>query len=171
MEVWKDIKGYEGHYQVSGFGRVKSVERVSSRGNHLHEKVMKTCTDPGGYHFVSLWKHGKKKNFKVHRLVIEAFNPVDGMENLDCNHKDEDKTNNKADNLEWLTRKDNLNYGAHNKKISQAHSVRILCVETGKVFDSIMAAAIEVGNCRGNIWRVLDKPDRTANGYHWQYVK
>ena len=171
MEVWKDIAGYEGLYQVSNLGNVRSLERVSSRGNHLHEKVMKTSTDRGGYHFVGLSKGGKRKNFKVHRLVIETFNPVDGMETLDCNHKDENKTNNILDNLEWMTRKENLNYGAHNQKISNANSVPIVCVELNKRFDSITSAAKEFGNCRGNIWRVLDKPDRTANGYHWRYVK
>ena len=171
MEVWKDIKGYEGHYQVSDFGRVKSVDRISPKGNRLAEKVMQTCFDPGGYIFVSLWKDGKKRNFKVHRLVLESFNPVEGMKKLDCNHRDEDKTNNRLANLEWLTRKENLNYGTHNKRIADAHSVRILCVELGKEFESIQSAAKEFGNCRGNIWRVLDKPDRTASGYHWRYVK
>lgn len=171
MEAWKDIPGYEGKYQVSDLGRVKSIERITSKGNHLQEKIMKTCKDPGGYAFVGLWVDGKKRNFKIHRLVIETFSPIEGMEKLDCNHKDEDKTNNSLENLEWLSRKENLNYGTHNKKISEAHRVPILCVELGREFDSITAAAKEFGNCRGNIWRVLDKPDRTASGYHWQYVK
>ena len=171
MEVWKDIPGYEGHYQVSNFGRVKSVERISTTGQRLSEKVMKTCRDRGGYDFIGLWLDGRKKNFKIHRLVIETFNPIDGMENLDCNHIDEDKTNNRLENLEWMTRKENLNYGAHNKKISEAHSLPILCVELDKEFESIEAAAKEFKHSRGNIWRVLDKPDRTACGYHWQYVK
>lgn len=171
MEVWKDIKGHEGHYQVSNLGRVKSVERITTKGNHLCEKVMKTCTDPGGYLFVTLWHCGKRKHFKIHRLVLETFAPVEGMENLDCNHKDENKTNNCLDNLEWMTRKENLNYGSHNRRISEAHRVRILCVELNREFDSITAAAREFGHDRGNIWRVLDRPDRTACGYHWQYVK
>lgn len=171
MEVWKDIVGYEGHYQVSNLGRVKSVDRVSSTGQHLHERVMKTCTDPGGYPFVGLWKNGKKSNFKVHRLVIETFNPVVGMELLDCNHIDENKTNNELGNLEWLTRKANLNYGTHNERISEAHRVPILCVELNKEFESIQAAAKVFKHSRGNIWRVLDKPNRTACGYHWRYVK
>lgn len=171
MEVWKDIKGYEGCYQVSNLGRVKSVERITTRGNHLSEKVMKTCTDKGGYPFISLWKDGKKKNFKIHRLVIENFNPISGMEYLDCNHKDENKFNNNIENLEWLTRKENLNYGLHNKKIADAHSVPILCVELNKVFDSIRAAATEFNHSRANIWRVLDNPNRTACGYHWRYMK
>ena len=170
MEIWKDIKGYEGKYQVSNLGSVKSVERISTTGQRLHEKIMKTCQDKGGYKFIGLWNDGKKKNFKVHRLVIEAFNPVEGMNNLDCNHKDEDKTNNRLENLEWLTRKENLNHGTHNQKIAEAHSVRILCVELNREFESISAAAKELNNCRGNIWRVLGKPNRTACGYHWKYA-
>lgn len=171
METWKNIRGYEGHYQVSSYGRVRSLERVSTTGQHLHEKVLKTCIDPGGYPFVCLWKNGKKKNFKVHRLVIESFNPVEGMEKLDCNHIDENKKNNAIGNLEWLTRKENLNYGTHNKRIADAHAVPILCVELSRVFDSIQSAARFFNHSRANIWRVLDKPDRTACGYHWQYVK
>ncbi len=170
MEVWKDIKGYEGLYQVSDLGRIKSLSRVCLRGYLLPEKILKTWFDKG-YECVSLVKDRNRRNFKVHRLVIESFNPVIGMEKLDCNHKDEDKTNNRLENLEWMTRKENLNYGTHNQKISEAHSVPILCVELGRVYDSIQAAAIEFDHSRGNIWRVLDKPDRTACGYHWRYVK
>jgi hypothetical protein len=171
MEVWKDIKGYEGHYQISNLGRIKSVGRVSTTGQRLHEKIMKTCEDPGGYAFVGLWKNGKKSNFKIHRLVLESFCPISGMEHLDCNHKDEDKTNNRLENLEWMTRQENLNYGTHNKRISDAHSVRIICVELNQEFDSIEKAAKAFSHSRGNIWRVLNKPNRTACGYHWRYAE
>lgn len=170
MEVWKDIKGHEGHYQVSDHGRVKSVDRISTTGQHIHETIMKTCTDRGGYSFVSLWKGGRKKNFKIHRLVLEAFSPVDGMKELDCNHIDENKSNNRLENLEWLTRKENLNYGSHNKKIAEAHNVPIVCVELNRRFDSITSAAKEFGHDKGNIWRVLNNPNRTACGYHWRYA-
>jgi hypothetical protein len=132
---------------------------------------MKVFKDCGGYLCIGLWSEGKKRNFKIHRLVIETFAPADGMEKLDCNHKDEDKTNNKLENLEWMTRKANLNYGTHNKRISEAHQVRILCVELDREFDSISSAAEAFNHDRGNIWRVLDKPNRTACGYHWRYVK
>lgn len=171
MEQWKDIKGYEGKYQVSSLGREKSVERTSTTGQHLHEKIMKTCKDVGGYDFIGLWKDGKKKNHKIHRLVLENFKPVESMVTLDCNHIDENKDNNCLDNLEWLTRKENLNYGTHNKKISEAHSLGILCVELNERFDSIQSAAKRFNHSRANIWRVLDKPDRTACGYHWKYIK
>lgn len=171
MEIWKDIKGYEGHYQVSNFGRVKSVQRTSTTGQALSEKIMKPSRDKGDYPFVGLWRNGKKTNFKIHRLVLEAFAPVEGMESLDCNHRDEDKANNNLTNLEWMTRRDNLNYGTHNERISEAHRVRILCVELGKEFESIKSAAEAFGHDRGNIWRVLDNPNRTACGYHWRYIK
>lgn len=170
MERWKDIKGYEGLYQVSNFGRIKSVERVSTTGQHLHEKIMKTCKDKGGYVFIGLWKNGKKKNFKIHRLVLENFKPSKEMKHLDCNHIDEDKTNNCLENLEWLTRKENVNCGNHNKKIAEAHNVRILCVELNKEFDSITDASKFFNHSKANIWRVLNKTDRTACGYHWRYI-
>lgn len=170
MEIWKDIKGYEGYYQVSSYGRVRSLERTSTTGQHLRDTIMKNCNDRGGYAFVGLWKDGKKRNFKIHRLVLENFKPIEEMEKLDCNHVDEDKTNNRLENLEWMTRKENLNYGSHNKRISEAHSKPILCVELNRVFDSITSASKTFNYDRGNIWRVLDRPDRTACGYHWKRV-
>lgn len=112
-EVWKDVLDYEGHYQVSSLGRVKSVERivlVKSGTRLIHERILKSevCKSTG-YAYVNLHKDGKLKHCTVHRLVALAF--VDNPNNLPMvNHKDENRLNNSADNLEWITNEDNLSY-------------------------------------------------------------
>ena len=107
-EIWKPKKDYEGLYEVSNFGRVKSLGNGNS--NNSKERVLKPVKVKGGYLQVHLSKNGKRKMFLVHRLVAEAFIP--NTDNLPfINHKDEDKTNNSVENLEWCTREYNNNYG------------------------------------------------------------
>lgn len=113
-EIWKDIKGYEGYYQVSNLGRVKSLARIvyDDKGNKhpTKEKILVGGKSYKGYRYVGLNKDGLYKRKAVHRLVAEHFIP--NPENKPCvNHKDEVKTNNCVDNLEWLTHKENANYG------------------------------------------------------------
>ena len=107
-EIWKDKKDYEGHYQVSNFGRVKSIKFGK-------ERIMNLVTDKYGYLYVNLYKNNIKKAYFVHRLVAEAFLP--NPNNLPCvNHKDEDKSNNIVSNIEWCDVKYNTNYGASLEK-------------------------------------------------------
>ena len=112
-EEWRPIKGYEGLYEVSSLGRVKSM-------NYSHtgkERILKIGKHRGGYLFVILCRNGKRKNFLVHRLVAEAFLP--NPNNLpQVNHKDEVKTNNCVSNLEWCDCKYNNNYGTRSERVS-----------------------------------------------------
>lgn len=122
-ELWVDIKGYEGFYQVSNFGRVRSLPRVIVRkgyvSQHFNGKYLKSMIDKCGYLHVNLYKD-KLKTVKVHRLVAEAFIP--NPDNLPCvNHKDEDKTNNQVDNLEWCTHAYNNSYGTHIERVANKH--------------------------------------------------
>jgi len=114
VEIWKDVVGYEGLYQVSNIGRVKSCDRIVSAGDnnheyqHIKEKIL-NCKSYGKYVQVVLSKEGKVKCFGVHRLVAQAFIP--NPYNLPCvNHKDTVKTNNRVNNLEWCTYKYNNEY-------------------------------------------------------------
>ena len=107
MENWKDIKGYEGKYQVSDLGRVKSLKRYvfSNFGGKrlVRERILKPRITKNGYVVAAL---GYNNNKNVHRLVLETFCPID--EKMDTMHIDNDRTNNRLDNLKWGTRKENL---------------------------------------------------------------
>ena len=113
-EIWKDVKNYEGLYQISNLGRLKSVERIYK--NRKCKELIKKTSVANGYERIGLSKNGEIKYFSIHRLVAEAF--IDNPKNLPCiNHKDTNKRNNKVDNLEWCTHKENNNYGNHYNKI------------------------------------------------------
>ena len=122
MEEWRSIPGYEGLYEVSNLGRVRSLDRYVkySNGNiHLHKgKVLSLGKNTDGYLKVHLKCNTKCKTITVHRLVALTFIP--NPDNLPCvNHKDEDKTNNRVENLEWCTQQYNLNYNGVLKRRSQ----------------------------------------------------
>ena len=113
-EVWKDIKGYEGKYQISSFGRVKTF-----RYRNSHKVgILKPQKNVRGYLIVDLKNHCNRKHFTIHRLVAQAFIP--NPDNLpQVNHKDEDKTNNHVENLEWCTNEYNYNYGTARERLSE----------------------------------------------------
>lgn len=121
-EIWKDINGYEGLYQVSNLGNVRSI--YDNCPNHLCKnriKIIKQHITNSGYLFVQLHKNKIVKNKAVHRLVAEAF--IENNYNLpQVNHKDEDKFNNNAENLEWCTCEYNNSYGTKPKR--QSVSIR-----------------------------------------------
>lgn len=99
MQIWKDIEGYKGHYQISNYGNVRSLKK---------DAFLRKCAYLKGYKIISLWKNGIGKMFRVHRLVAAAFIP--NPENKPCvDHIDGDRANNHADNLRWVTVKENQN--------------------------------------------------------------
>lgn len=120
--IWKDIEGYEGLYQVSDTGLVRGVDRISPQGKHIKSAYRKLSTDKDGYSVVNLSKNGKIKMLKVHRLVAYAF--VDGKsdERNQINHIDGNKQNNTAENLEWVTSRENI---AHAFATGLKHGVSI----------------------------------------------
>lgn len=114
-EVYKSISGYEGLYQVSNMGNIKSLDRENNIGKHVTSKILKQTQTKDGYMRVQLSKSGITKSFRVHRLVAQAFTP--NLDNLpQVNHKDENKENNCVDNLEWCTAEYNTNYGTRNER-------------------------------------------------------
>lgn len=121
IEIWKDIEGYEGLYQVSNQGRVKSLNRkVANAMFSVKEHIVKEADNGRGYKFVSLWENNKEKKYYIHRLVALTFIPnPNGYKYI--NHKDEDKSNNHVYNLEWCTAKYNCNYGNHKKKLIESY--------------------------------------------------
>ena len=168
-EQWLDISGYEGLYQISNFGRVKSFYFKNPRILKPH-KVK-------GYSNIELYKNKKKKQFYIHRLVMENFCPIENMNVLDVNHKDEDKSNNHISNLEWMTHKDNLNYGSRAEKArmkmqgkNSSRSKKVRCVEKNVIYEALREAERQLGIPATNISKACKGKIKTAGGYHWEYV-
>lgn len=166
-EVWKDIKGYEGRYQVSNLGRVRSL-KFKSHTKFSKAGVLTAMKDGLGYMCVNL----SRKTFKVHRLVADAF--IENPNNFKCvNHKDEDKTNNKAENLEWCSHKYNNNYGTRNARISQNGGRKIaqysLNGELIKTWNSAAEAARHYKVKRTTISGCCAGRQHTSCGYIWRF--
>lgn len=171
-EVWKDIPNYEGLYQVSNLGRVKSFRRST---NHRYESeyILKPLHANNGYCQVTLYDNTIRHKFLIHRLVAQAFIP--NPENLpQVNHKDENPYNNAASNLEWCTNEYNNAYGTakirmadtkshpieqltiDGKVIAIYRSVRIACEMIGVTKSSLGHAIRNGTNCKGYFWRRSD---------------
>ena len=171
IEEWKDIKGYEGLYQVSNLGRVKSLKFGK-------ERILKTGVDRYGYISVNLYKNNKRKLCKVHRLVAEAFIP--NLENKpEVNHLDEDKTNNMVSNLEWCTRNENVNHGTRNKRISKklkviskGTKIKAIDIANGEwnEYCSIRECARQLGLAGSSINMCLKGKRRHVGGYVFKYA-
>ena len=179
-EYWKPIKGYEGLYMVSNWGRVKSFDRwVKSRNGSVRfckGRILKQVTNDRGYLYVELWKNNKRKQCKVHRLVAEAF--ISNPYNLPMiNHRDENKSNNNVNNLEWCDCKYNNTYGTRIERVAEKNtngkcSKKVYqytldgefvrewkstaeCGRNGYIHQAISAC------CRGEL--------KTHKGYIWKY--
>ena len=163
-EEWRPIKGYEGLYEVSNFGRVKSL----CAGRWKSTMLRKPQLTKNGYKAVMLRKSGNVQLITIHRIVATAFldNP-DGLREV--NHKDEDKTNNHVDNLEWCTRKYNQNYNEH-YKIYYKPVIQLTKdgTEVGR-YESLKAAQEATGVLSSYISGALRGRQRTAGGFRWQF--
>lgn len=166
-EIWKPIKGYEGLYEISNWGRVKSLNyRRSGKLGLLKPKV-----DKDGYLVVCFCKDGKRKYFFVHRLVAEVF--LENPDNLPCvNHKDENKTNNSVDNLEWCTHEYNINYGSHNERKAKTQSKPVLQFTLS---GDLIREWVSMAECTRNgfrqsaVCRCCRGELKTHKGYIWRY--
>lgn len=174
QEIWKPIKGYEGLYEVSNLGRVKSIQRPSLyRGKYtriIKERILKPNLKKEGYLDVHLRDRGRDHFFKIHRLVAIAFIP--NPDNLpQINHIDENKLNNRVENLEWCTAHYNGNYGTINLRRSLSSGKPVRCIETGAIFHSLQAAAKAYGLHEENVCQVCRGLRKQVKGYHFEYVE
>lgn len=184
MEIWKDIEGWKGFYQISSHGRLKSFKQDPAG------KVMSNKNKTGWYLNVVLQGIGKEKqSVKIHKLVAMAFIP-NPQNKREINHKDGDKQNNRVDNLEWVTRQENTHHAiknglanfyamnAANKFILPNHvAQKTMDGKTINVFQSCSEAARRTGVCCRNIHQVASKTEykpgltrKQAGGYRWEYA-
>ena len=180
-EIWKDIEGYEGLYQVSSLGRVRSLGRDIVRRTrygtmapyHISGRVLKPLHSQGDYCYVHLFdKDGASINHKVHRLVAKAFVP--NPDNLnEVNHVDEDKDNNRADNLEWCKHVDNCNHGTRNERSAVKRGIQVeqLTLDGHHVafYQSACEASRQTCIARKGINDCCRRHIKTAGGYLWRY--
>lgn len=185
-EIWKDIEGYEGLYQVSNMGRVKSLERnvVGGRGGlyKIEEKILTPC-NRNGYSSVSLSKDGVITTHSIHRLVATAF--IHNPNNFPMiNHRNEIKNDNRVENLEWCTHKYNMNYGTINKRRGESlgYGKNNLCSKSILQFtkkgdfirkwDCSMDIERELGFDNSNITKCCNgkKHFLSAYGFKWGYA-
>lgn len=170
-EIWKNIKNYEGLYQVSNIGRIKSFKR--------NESIMQPNDNGKGYLQVGLSKNGKRSYFKIHRLVAEAFIP-NPYSKPEVNHIDGNKQNNTVENLEWCTTKENCQHrqktGLGNIEAATKAKYKIVLkydLKTGKIleeFESAKAAALSLGSNRSdNIARVCRGERNSFKGFGFKY--
>ena len=163
METWVTIKGYE-NYEVSRNGLVRNAKSG---------EILKATLNTWGYPSVTLCCDGKRKNVTVHRLVAEAFIP--NIHNLpEVNHLDENKTNNAVNNLEWTTKKTNMNYGTRTQRASEKKFKRVVqCSMTGeviKVWQSVKEAE-EYGFHHSAISECCHGKRKSHGGFVWRWEK
>lgn len=160
FEEFRDIKNYE-NYEVSNLGRIRR-----------NGKILKPSKTTTGYLRVNLYKNGIMKSAYIHRLVAQTFLP--NPQNLPMiNHKDEDKTNNSIDNLEWCTAEYNNSYGTRIKRVVEKNSKPVLQYDFSgkfiKEFSSVSDAAEEIGVSLGTLSGALTGQQKTSKGYLWKY--
>ena len=194
MEVWKDIEGYEGLYQVSDLGHVRSVDRINDYGrkNRGRERRQNVNTKTG-YCYVTLSKNGRIKNHSVHRLVAKAF--IDNPEHKETvNHINENKQDNRACNLEWMSLVENLRYGTHDQRVrenkpcmvSELHPnygkrgsetvtnkgpvIGISVSDFNEIirFDTAATAARELNLSSGCLCDAINGRRKSCGGYYWR---
>ena len=164
IEIWKPIDGYES-YSVSSLGRIKSTKQWHGTS----ERILRCGISKKGYSIVALCNNGKSKSFTVHRLVAKAFIP--NPNNYDqINHINENKTDNRMENLEWCDGKYNMNYGTRTAKQIAKRSKPVMCIESNTIFKSSADAARKLNLNQGNIHNCCTGRNKTCGGFHWKFV-
>lgn len=176
-EIWKAVDGYEGLYEVSSYGNVRSVDRMESLPNGTVRRrngcILKQKFASNGYLKCNLSKNTKEKTESVHRLVAQAFIP--NPNNLpEVNHKDEDKANNHVDNLEWCSHLYNMRFGTGSKRAAEKQSTPVLQIDkdTNEIiaeYSSMAEAGRQLNIRQGNISNCCKGKYNTTGGFKLIY--
>lgn len=165
QELWKPIKGYEKEYEISNFGRVKSLNRKYTKG-----RVLKLHKHSTGYIYCCLSKNGKVANKRVHILVAQAF--VENKKNLPIvNHINEQKEDNKASNLEWCTHSYNSNYGTKSAKM--VNSKKVIAIDINDKIVASFPSTAEAGRNGYNSAHIVEccnNKRKTHKKLRWVYI-
>lgn len=174
-EIWKEIPGYEGLYEASNLGRVRSVDRIIEGhkenifyNRHFGGRVLRYhyCR---GYRVVSLSKEGRVQTIPIHRCVCLTFLPnPEGLESV--NHKSGDKDDNRVENLEWCTTQYNTWHSYHINKRKPSGCKPVKCIETGIIYPSCMAAGRDLNMDNSAIADVANGIYQQNKGYHFAFV-
>ena len=183
-EIWKDIKGYEGLYQASNLGRIKSLKHIRKNGTKKSfiqkERILKPAIQKeSGYQFVVLCRDNNPKGYRVHRLIAETF--LSNPNKYRCvNHKDENKANNNLNNLEWCTHKYNNNYGTKKERLRKAHQktqgrkINQYDLDGNflKQWNCMMDAErqLKIKRASSGICSCCKNKIKSAHGYKWEYA-
>lgn len=182
-EIWKPIPNYEGFYEVSNTGKIRSVYR--------YKRVLKPMISNSGYERVDLFKNKKRQQVSIHRIVAKVF--CENPNGKPCvNHKDENRLNNNAENLEWVTHQENRNYGTaearrrshtdYSKEIFKINARRngkktarpvSMFTKDGQYLNSFESAA-EASRQTGIYFTTITRAIRrgiNAGGYAWRYAE
>ena len=169
-EIWKDIARYEGLYQASSKGRIRSLSHYARNNPNggqrlITGRILTPYKIPSGYLIVKLSKGEKREKISVHRLVALAF--IDNRYNLpEVNHIDGDKTNNNIENLEWVTHKENQNHMYDSRLNKKAKPVE--CIEDGTTYRSIMEAT-RIKHISKRTIRMACISGKPCKGTHWRF--
>ena len=168
MEVWKEVLGFDVLYEVSNMGRVRT--RYDSKLGYTREfHFVQPRNNEKGYMAFNWRQNKKQRTVYLHRLVAEAFIP-NPLKLAEINHKDENKANNVVDNLEWCSHVYNCNYGTRNERSSQKNRKRVLCIETGIVYNSAKHAADAIGISKSAIYNCIKGYSSKSGGFSWRYA-
>lgn len=166
FEFWKDIPEYEGYYQASTYGRIRSIFR--------YKKILKVCNRHRGYGIVTLCVGKKRVSASVHREIAKTFLPKYKSECTQVNHKDENPSNNRVENIEWCDSKYNINYGTGIQRSAEQKYKPIYQFDINgnfiASFQSAKGASKLLGISRGAICLCCKGKHKTAGGYVWKYA-
>lgn len=166
METWKPIPEYEGFYEASDLGRIRSLPRTTTKGGILKQSI----NTRNGYCYVSLSKDGKQRQCRVHRLIAATFFEVD-PDRPQINHINGDKTNNSIENLEWCTQSENMLH-AYESGLEKKRTKKVVDLDSGEIYDSVTDAARSTGKITGTgkITLVCQGKRSHYRGRHFAYL-